>query len=87
GTGQSTLDAIIRATNILLAGKTVVVAGYGWCGRGVASRARGMGAHVVVTEVNPLKALEATMDGYGVMPMLEAARVGDIFITVTGNIN
>jgi len=87
GTGQSTLDAIIRATNLLLAGKTVVVAGYGWCGRGVASRARGMGAHVVVTEVDPLKALEAVMDGFAVMPMLEAAKVGDIFITVTGNIN
>ncbi|PZA08952.1 MULTISPECIES: adenosylhomocysteinase [unclassified Meiothermus] len=87
GTGQSTLDAILRATNVLLAGKTVVVAGYGWCGRGVASRARGMGAQVVVTEVDPLKALEATMDGYTVMPMLEAARIGDIFITVTGNIN
>ncbi|HEU4740231.1 MAG TPA: adenosylhomocysteinase [Meiothermus sp.] len=87
GTGQSTIDAIIRATNILLAGKTVVVAGYGWCGRGVASRARGMGAHVVVTEINPLKALEAVMDGFPVMPMLEAARVGDVFITVTGNIH
>jgi adenosylhomocysteinase len=86
GTGQSTIDAIIRATNVLLAGKTVVVAGYGWCGRGVASRARGMGAHVVVTEVDAVKALEAVMDGFPVMPMLEAARVGDIFITVTGNI-
>lgn len=87
GTGQSTIDAILRATNVLLAGKTVVVAGYGWCGRGVASRARGMGAHVVVTEINPLKALEAVMDGFAVMPMREAARIGDIFITVTGNIN
>ena len=86
GTGQSTIDAIIRATNVLLAGKTVVVAGYGWCGRGVASRARGMGAHVVVTEVDAVKALEAVMDGFPVMPMLEAAKVGDIFITVTGNI-
>ncbi|MFH4347141.1 NAD(P)-dependent oxidoreductase, partial [Acinetobacter baumannii] len=82
----STIDAIIRATNVLLAGKTVVVAGYGWCGRGVASRARGMGAHVVVTEVDAVKALEAVMDGFPVMPMMEAARVGDIFITVTGNI-
>jgi len=87
GTGQSTIDAIIRATNVLLAGKTVVVAGYGWCGRGVASRARGMGAHVVVTEVNALKALEAVMDGFPVMPMLLAAKIGDVFITVTGNIH
>jgi adenosylhomocysteinase len=87
GTGQSTLDGIIRATNILLAGKTFVVAGYGWCGRGLASRARGMGANVIVTEVNPLAALEAVMDGYRVMPMAEAARVGDIFCTVTGDIN
>lgn len=87
GTGQSTIDAIIRATNVLLAGKTVVVAGYGWCGRGVASRARGMGAHVVVTEVNALKALEAVMDGFPVMPMLEAAKIGDVFITVTGDIH
>lgn len=86
GTGQSTIDAIIRATNVLLAGKTIVVAGYGWCGRGVASRARGMGGHVVVTEVDAVKALEAVMDGFPVMPMLEAARVGDLFITVTGNI-
>lgn len=85
GTGQSTLDGIIRATNILLAGRTVVVAGYGWCGRGVASRAQGMGANVIVTEVNPLRALEAVMDGYRVMPMEEAASIGDIFITVTGD--
>ena len=85
GTGQSTLDGIIRATNVLFAGKTVVVAGYGWCGRGIAQRARGMGAHVIVTEIDPTKALEALMDGYEVMPMNEAAKVGDIFITVTGN--
>jgi adenosylhomocysteinase len=85
GTGQSTLDGIIRATNVLLAGKTIVVAGYGWCGRGIAQRARGMGAHVVVTEIDPVKALEAVMDGYQVMPMEEAAGRGDIFITVTGN--
>ena len=84
GTGQSTLDGIIRATNVLLAGKTVVVVGYGWCGRGIASRARGMGAHVVVTEVEPVKALEAVMDGLQVMPMLDAAAAGDIFITATG---
>ena len=87
GTGQSTLDGIIRATNVLLAGKTFVVAGYGWCGRGLASRARGMGSDVVVTEVEPLKALEAVMDGFRVMPMEEAARIGDIFCTVTGDIN
>ena len=87
GTGQSTLDGIIRATNILLAGKTFVVAGYGWCGRGLASRARGMGANVVVTEVDPLRALEAVMDGFRVMPMLEAAKIGDIFCTLTGDIN
>jgi adenosylhomocysteinase len=85
GTGQSTLDGIIRATNVLIAGKVVVVAGYGWCGRGIAQRARGMGAHVVVTEIDPTKALEAAMDGYWVMPMDEAARRGDIFVTVTGN--
>ncbi|MBI4611347.1 MAG: adenosylhomocysteinase [Candidatus Rokubacteria bacterium] len=85
GTGQSTIDGILRATNILLAGKAVVVSGYGMCGRGVAARAHGMGAHVVVTEVDPLKALEAVMDGYPVMPMLRAAEVGDLFITVTGN--
>jgi adenosylhomocysteinase len=87
GTGQSTLDGIVRATNMLLAGKTFVVGGYGWCGRGLASRARGMGANVVVTEIDPLPALEAVMDGYRVMPMLEAARIGDIFCTVTGDIN
>ncbi len=85
GTGQSTLDGIIRATNVLLAGRTVVVVGYGWCGRGVASRAAGMGAHVVVTEVDPRKAIEAVMDGYRVMPMTEAAKIGDVFVTVTGN--
>jgi adenosylhomocysteinase len=87
GTGQSTLDGITRATNVLWAGKTVIVAGYGWCGRGVASRARGMGAQVVVTEVDPLPALEAVMDGFRVMPMAEAAKLGDIFITLTGDIN
>ncbi len=85
GTGQSTLDGIIRATNILLAGKTIVVAGYGWCGKGTAMRASGMGANVVVTEIDATKAIEAVMDGYRVMPMSEAAKVGDIFITVTGN--
>lgn len=87
GTGQSTIDGIIRATNVLLAGKIFVVAGYGWCGRGLASRARGMGAQVVVTEIDPLKALEAVMDGYQVMPMLDAAKIGDIFCTVTGDLN
>ncbi len=87
GTGQSTLDGIIRATNLLLAGKLFVVAGYGWCGRGLASRARGMGANVIVTEVDPLKALEAVMDGYSVMPMHEAAKIGDIFCTVTGDLS
>src|SRR5947209_449999 len=85
GTGQSTIDGILRATNILLAGKTVVVAGYGMCGRGVAARANGMGAHVVVTEVEPMRALEAVMDGFPVMPMAKAAEVGDVFVTVTGN--
>jgi adenosylhomocysteinase len=85
GTGQSTLDGIIRATNVLFAGKAVVVAGYGWCGRGIAQRARGMGAHVIITEIDSTKALEALMDGYEVMPMGEAAKLGDIFITVTGN--
>jgi adenosylhomocysteinase len=85
GTGQSTIDAIMRSTNRLLAGRTVVVVGYGMCGRGVASRARGMGAHVVVTEVNPTAALEALMEGFRVMPIREAARVGDIFVTVTGD--
>jgi len=87
GTGQSTIDGIVRATNVLLAGKTFVVAGYGWCGRGLASRARGIGADVVVTEVDPLKALEAVMDGYRVMPMEQAAKVGDVFCTVTGDIH
>jgi adenosylhomocysteinase len=87
GTGQSTLDGITRATNVLWAGKTFVIAGYGWCGRGLASRARGMGAHVVVTEVDPLPALEAVMDGFRVMPMAEAARIGDIFVTLTGDMN
>ena len=85
GTGQSTIDGIIRATNVLLAGRTVVVCGYGMCGRGVASRAHGLGARVIVCEVDPLSALEAQMDGYGVMPLREAARVGDLFITVTGD--
>ncbi|PYS94155.1 MAG: adenosylhomocysteinase [Acidobacteria bacterium] len=85
GTGQSTIDGIVRATNILLAGRTLVVVGYGWCGKGVALRARGMGANVVVTEVNPIKAVEAVMDGFRVMPMSEAAGLGDIFVTVTGN--
>lgn len=85
GTGQSTLDGIIRATNILLAGKNIVVAGYGWCGKGTALRARGMGANVIVTEIDPIRAIEAVMDGFRVMPMDEAATVGDIFITVTGN--
>ncbi|CUU11199.1 adenosylhomocysteinase [Armatimonadetes bacterium GBS] len=85
GTGQSTVDAIMRATNLLLAGRKFVVIGYGWCGRGVAMRARGMGAHVIVCEVDPLKALEALMDGYQVMPLMEAAAIGDIFVTVTGN--
>jgi len=87
GTGQSTIDGILRATNLLLAGKRVVVCGYGWCGRGVAMRARGMGANVIVTEADPLKALEAVMDGYSVMPLVDAARVGDLFITVTGNLH
>ncbi len=87
GTGQSTLDGIIRATNVLLAGKVFVVCGYGWCGRGLASRARGMGAQVIVTEVDAVKALEAVMDGYRVMPIADAAKEGDIFVTVTGDIN
>jgi adenosylhomocysteinase len=85
GTGQSTLDGIIRATNILLAGKTIVVAGYGWCGKGTAMRSRGLGANVIVTEINPVPAIEAVMDGFQVMPMEKAAALGDIFITVTGN--
>jgi adenosylhomocysteinase len=85
GTGQSTLDGVIRATNLLLAGLRVVVAGYGWCGRGVAMRAKGHGADVIVTEINPTKAIEAVMDGFRVMPMSEAAKIGDVFITVTGN--
>lgn len=87
GTGQSTIDGIVRATNVLLAGKNFVVAGYGWCGRGLAMRARGMGANVIVTEVDPLPALEAVMDGFRVMPMGEAAPIGDIFVTLTGDIN
>jgi adenosylhomocysteinase len=87
GTGQSTIDGIVRSTNILLAGKNFVVAGYGWCGRGLAMRARGMGANVIVTEVDPLPALEAVMDGFRVMPMAEAAGIGDIFVTLTGDIN
>jgi len=87
GTGQSTVDGIIRATDILLAGSTVVVAGYGWCGRGFAMRCRGMGANVIVTEVNPIRALEALMDGFRVMPMSQAARVGDLFCTLTGDIH
>jgi adenosylhomocysteinase len=87
GTGQSTLDGVIRATNVLIAGKTVVIAGYGWCSRGIAMRAKGLGANVVVTEIDPLKALEAVMDGFRVMPMIEAAPLGDIFISSTGDIN
>lgn len=87
GTGQSTLDGITRATNILWAGKKVVIVGYGWCGRGVALRAKGHGAHIIVTEVNPIRALEALMDGYQVMPMKEAAKIGDVFVTLTGDIN
>jgi adenosylhomocysteinase len=87
GTGQSTIDGIVRSTNILLAGKNFVIAGYGWCGRGVAMRARGLGANVIVTEVDPLPALEAVMDGFRVMPMAEAARIGDLFVTLTGDIN
>jgi len=87
GTGQSTIDGIIRATNVLIAGKNVVVGGYGWCSRGIAMRAKGLGANVIVTEVDPLKALEAVMDGFRVMPMIEAAPIGDIFVTSTGDIN
>ncbi len=85
GTGQSTLDGILRATNVLFAGKNFVVCGYGWCGRGIALRAQGMGANVIVTEVNPTRALEAAMNGLRVMPMAEAAVVGDIFVTATGD--
>jgi len=87
GTGQSTLDGLIRATNVLLAGRTMVVCGYGWCGRGLASRAHGMGAHVIVTEVDPTRALEALMDGYQVMPLIEACKVADMIITVTGDVH
>lgn len=87
GTGQSTIDGIIRATDILMAGKNVVVAGYGWCGKGVAMRARGMGANVIITEVNAVRGLEALMDGYRVMPMKEAAKIGDLFVTLTGDIH
>jgi adenosylhomocysteinase len=87
GTGQSTIDGVVRATNILLAGRLIVVAGYGWCSRGIASRARGMGAQVIVTEIDPIKALEAVMDGFPVMRMADAAKIGDIFITATGDIN
>ena len=85
GTGQSTIDGIIRATNVLLAGKKFVVAGYGWVGRGVAMRARGLGAHVIITEVDPMRALEALMEGYEVLPMVQAAQIGDIFCTATGD--
>lgn len=87
GTGQSTIDGILRATNVLLAGMTVVVAGYGWCGRGFAMRARGLGANVIVTEIDPIKAIEAVMDGFRVMSMIEAAEIGDLFVTLTGNKN
>jgi adenosylhomocysteinase len=87
GTGQSTVDGIIRATNLLMGGSVFVVAGYGWCGRGIAMRARGLGARVVVTEIDAVKAIEAVMDGYGVMPMAAAAAIGDVFVTVTGNKN
>ena len=87
GTGQSTLDGIIRATNMLITGKSVVIVGYGWCGRGFADRARGLGAHTIVCEVDPVRALEAVMDGHRVMPMSEAAKIGDIFLTVTGGLN
>ncbi len=87
GTGQSTIDGVIRATDTLLAGRQVVVCGYGWCGKGVALRARGMGSHVIVTEINPIRALEAAMDGFQVKPIAEAATLGDLFITVTGDIH
>jgi adenosylhomocysteinase len=86
GTGQSTVDGIVRATNVLLAGRKIVVGGYGWCGRGIAMRAKGLGADVIVTEIDPVKAIEAVMDGYRVMPMEQAAPIGDFFITVTGNL-
>ncbi|MEW5994344.1 MAG: adenosylhomocysteinase, partial [Candidatus Zixiibacteriota bacterium] len=87
GTGQSTIDGVLRATNMLIAGSTVVVSGYGWCGRGVAVRAKGMGAHVIVTEVDPVKAIEAVMDGFQVMPLAKAAPIGDLFVTTTGDIH
>lgn len=87
GTGQSTMDGILRATNRLIAGSVFVVAGYGWCSKGIAMRAKGMGAKVIITEVNPLRGLEATMDGFDVMPMRDAARIGDIFVTATGDID
>ena len=87
GTGQSTVDGIIRATDFLIAGKKVVIAGYGWCGKGFSMRMKGMGANVIITEVNPIKALEASMDGYWVMPMIEAAEIGDLFVTITGDIH
>ena len=87
GTGQSTIDGVVRCTNVLLAGSKFVIAGYGWCGRGLASRAKGMGADVIVTEIDPTKALEAVMDGFRVMSMAEAAKIGDVFVTVTGNKN
>ena len=87
GTGQSTVDGLMRATNVLIAGRRAVVSGFGWCGRGVAGRLRGMGANVIVLEVNPLRALEAVMDGFQVMPVAEAARVGDLFVTATGDVN
>lgn len=87
GTGQSAWDGIIRSTNLTITGKTVVIAGYGWCGKGVSMRSKGLGAHVIVTEVDPIKAIEAVMDGFEIMPMDEAAKVGDIFLTVTGDID
>src|SRR6186713_2043952 len=87
GTGQSTIDGVLRATNVLLAGRTFVVCGYGWCGRGLADRARGLGSHVIVVEVDPLRALQAVMDGFRVMPIADAARVGDLFVTATGDKN
>src|SRR5207249_278852 len=87
GTGQSTLDGLMRATNVLLAGRTFVVCGYGWCGRGLAARAHGLGAHLIVTEVDPTRALEALMDGFRVMPLIEAAAEADVIVTVTGDVN